>query len=158
MHIRPATTNDTDKIIDVVQSAYKFSYRGFVPDEYLNSLSINDELKKKWNGYVQKYECYVAEKDEIINAFLMLDCDDETKVFEICILYVAPKFQKNGIGSQMVSHACNIKKKRGYSKCKLWTIKNGPAINFYEKTGFIASGQEKSWKFDIPIIEMIKAL
>ena len=46
MHIRPATTNDTDKIIDVVQSAYKFSYRGFVPDEYLNSLNINDELKK----------------------------------------------------------------------------------------------------------------
>jgi GNAT superfamily N-acetyltransferase len=158
MQIRDSVTDDTKSVIEMVQSSYKFSYRGYLPDEYLDNLSINQELLAKWLNYIQNHERYVAESQGKIVAFLMVDGDKKAKIFEICILYVSPDYQKKGIGSSMVDYICNIKKEQSYEKCKLWTIKKGPSVVFYVKNGFIATSEEKSWKFDIPIIKMIKEL
>ena len=37
-------------------------------------------------------------------------------------------------------------------------MKNGPSVFFIKKLGFIETFEEKSWKFDVPIIKMIKDL
>ena len=60
MKIRKATLDDVFDIIEVVQSSYKFSYRGYLPDDYLDNLCITEDILQKWQGYLQKYECYVA--------------------------------------------------------------------------------------------------
>ena len=158
MQIRKAITTDIKHIIETVQASYKFSYRGYLPDEYLDDLSVTEDILEKWHNYIQKYECYAAEKQNQIVAFTMLDSNKDAKIFEICILYVRPEYQKQGIGSLLVNYVCNIKKQQAYKKSKLWTMKNGPSIKFYEKKGFIATSEEKPWKFDIPIVKMIKNL
>ena len=158
MQIRRAVTSDALPVIETVQASYKFSYRGYLPDKYLDELSINEELLTKWRNYIQNNECYVSEKSEQIVAFMMTDSDKETKIFEICILYVNPDYQKQGIGSSILDYIFDIKRKQSYKKCKLWTMKEGPAILFYKKNGFITTDLEKPWKFGIPIIKMIKEL
>ncbi len=158
MKIRKAVIDDAENIINVVQSSYKFSYRGYMPDDYLDSLSIKEDILEKWRNYIQKYECYVAEKQNKIFAFIMSDDKEDAKIFEICILYVKPEYQKQGIGSLMVDYICDMKKRQAYKKSELWTMKNGPALKFYEKKGFVVTNEEKPWKFDIPIIKMIKNL
>ena len=157
MPIREAIHEDLYYIIEVVQSSYKFSYRGYLPDEYLDSLCINEDILLKWQGYLQKYECYVVERDEQIVAFLMLDTSLK-EVFEINILYVRPEYQKKGIGSQLVDYACNIKRANGYKKCNVWTMKEGPAISFYQSNGFVSSEEEKAWKFGLIIERFFKHL
>ena len=158
MKIREATVNDIPNIIEVVQSSYKFSYRGYLPDEYLDGLCITEDVLQKWLGYIQKNECYVFETQSQIVAFMMLESNKETKICEICILYVKPEFQKQGIGSLMVDNVCDTKRKQNYNKCEVWTMKNGPSTIFYEKIGFVATSEEKAWKFDVPIIKMVKEL
>ncbi len=158
MKIRIATIEDTAPIIDTVQSSYKFSYRGYLPNEYLDGLSITEDVTEKWRNYLQKYECYVAEKQGQIVAFLMVESNIETKILEICILYVRPEYQKQGIGSSMLNYICDMKRRQKYEKSILWTMKNGPSIGFYKKMGFITTTEEKVWKFDNQIIKMIKEL
>ena len=157
MQIRKAIIEDVRNIIEVVQASYKFSYRGYLPDEYLDDLSITDDVFEKWKNYINKKESYVAEHQNQIVAFMMLDSSSE-ECFEICILYVKPENQKIGFGSSLVNYAFDIKKSSGYKRCELWTIKNGPSMGFYNKVGFIMTGEEKSWKFDIPIVRMIKGV
>ena len=158
MKIREATVNDIQNIIEVVQSSYKSSYRGYLPDEYLDGLCITEDIFQKWLGYIQKNECYIFETQNQIVAFMMLESNKETKICEICILYVNPDYQKQGIGSSILDYIFDIKRKQSYKKCKLWTMKEGPAILFYKKNGFITTDLEKPWKFGIPIIKMIKEL
>ena len=157
MQIRKTTLDDVFDIIEVVQSSYKFSYRGYLPDDYLDNLCITEDILQKWQGYLQKYECYVAEKQKRIVAFMMLDTPS-TEVFEINILYVKPEYQKMGIGSQLVDYACDIKKASGYKKCSVWTMKNGPAISFYRSLRFIFTGEEREWKFGLQIEHFCKDL
>lgn len=158
MLIREAKIEEVNSIVELIQASYKFSYRGYVPDEYLDNLSITEDILKKWRSYLQKYECYVAEEENQIIAFLMLDNNKKIKTFEICVLYVKPKYQKQGIGSSLVKFACDMKKKNKYQKCELLTIKNGPSTTFYEKIDFIKTTEEKACKFTIPIIKFEKKL
>ena len=103
MQIRKAIVGDVKNVIEVVQASYKFSYRGYLSDEYLDGLAITDDVLEKWKNYINKKECYVAEYQNQIVAFTMLDSNEETKIFEICILYVRPEYQKQGIGSLLVN-------------------------------------------------------
>ena len=157
MKIRKATEKDVSDVVNIIQSSYKFSYRGYLPDDYLDDLCVTDDVLLKWNKYIKNYECYVAVKQKSPIAFLMLD-DNKTENFEVCVLYVAPDYQKIGIGSSLLNHVFEIMKNKGYKECFVWTMKDGPSIGFYSNRGFKITGDEKAWKFDIPIVKMIKKI
>lgn len=157
MQIRKALLKDTSAIVELIQHTYKVSYQGYLPDKYLNDLHITEDILTKWNDRLKRHECYVVQEQEQIVAFLMLE-DEPTEIFEICVLYVKPNYQKKGIGSLLVKYACEIKEKSGYKLCKVWTMKNGPSIAFYNKMGFFTTNEEQLWKFDNRIIKMEKRL
>lgn len=157
MKIRRAVPADALAIKNVHYKTYQVSYRGYVPNEYLDNLIITDDLLQKTQKMLSHTECYVVEEQNSLNAFAYIGELNEY-IFEINALYVLPEYQKLGVGSLLVNHICNIKKDMAYKKCLVWTMKNGSSVKFYHKHGFQPTGNEKVWKFDIPIIELIKIM
>ena len=124
-------------------------------------LTINDEIVERTARYLETAECYVAENEQQIIAFAYM-VDHENNLTEIQALYVDPLFQKQGVGTKLAEYVTGLKKKAGYTKCAVWTLKFGPSLPFYHKMGFIETQNEKKWHpkefTDIPIIELSKNL
>ena len=157
MIIRLATVEDAYVIKDVHISAYKTSYRGFLPDDVLDAMHIDDEIINKTKKCLEETECHVVEESGKIIAFAYISYP-ETDVFEINAIYVHPNHQKVGAGSLLIDKICKDKKNKNFKNCVVWTMKNGPSLPFYYKKGFITTSEEKMWKYDIPIIMLKKEL
>lgn len=134
MKIRKATLKDAKDIKSAHYHAYQVNYRGYVPDDFLDSLVFDEAAVQRMADYMKKDEFYVAEKEGHVIGFAELRYPEEG-VVEIGGLYVHPDFQKLGAGSSLVKKICQMKKTKGYEKVILWTIKNGPSIGFYTKQG-----------------------
>ncbi len=136
-------------------SAYQTCYRGYLPDEYLDSLVVNEDVVDRTAKYIEANECYLIE-DEVQEkvAFVYLAYPKDRKdTFEIQAIYVHPECQKKGVGRFFVNELTRMKKEEGFQKVIAWTIKEGPSIGFYEKTGFYQiEGENKFWRFDIPLV------
>ena len=164
MKVRPAIPTDAKAVKAVHYYAYQISYRGYLPDDYLNGLVFDEATITRTAQKIRETEYYVAEKNEKVIGFANL-CYPEEKTVEVQTLYVHPNFQKQGAGSALLDEICKIKKNAGYRKVVLWTIKDGPSLGFYEKKGFQPSSVPeknmplyKPWKFDVSIIRLEKDL
>ena len=164
MKIRPAVPSDAKSVKSAQYYAHQVSYRGYLPDDYLDSIVFDDAVVERTAKKIKKGEYYVAEKNGKVVGFTCL-CYPEDKTVEVQTLYVHPDFQRQGAGSALLNEICKIKKKAGYTKLVAWTIKNGPSLGFYHKKGFQPSSVPeknmdlyKPWKFDIPIIRLERDL
>lgn len=148
----------TIKIIHV--NAYQKCYRGYLPDDFLDSLSVSDDVVERTARFIEANECYLIEVDNEKVAFVYLAYPkDRTDTFEIQAIYVHPDCQRKGVGRFFVNELAQMKKKEGFQKVIAWTIKEGPSIGFYEKTGFYQiEGENKFWRFDIPLVCFEKEL
>ena len=158
MKIRRATPTDAKAVKAAHFYAYRISYRGYLPDDYLDSMTFDAATIERTAQRIKEVEYYVAEKDKQVIGFANL-CYPEEKTVEVQTLYVHPNFQKQGAGSALLDEICRIKKKAGFQKLVVWTMKNGPSLGFYQKKGLKYSQSPegkmplyKPWKFDIPIV------
>ena len=160
MKIRKATLADAKDIKSAHYHAWTTNYRGYAPNEYLDSMKFDSKSIQEMANYMKEDEFYVAEENGHVIGFTELKYPDD-KTVEIGGLYVHPDFQKMGAGSALMKKVCRMKKKLSYTKLILWTIKDGPSLGFYEKQGlkpsnvpekkygpFIAIRLEKDLVFD----------
>ena len=159
MKIRRATPNDAAGVKSAHYHAYQVNYKGYLPNDYLDSMPFDEAIIERTANYIKDHEYYVAEQDGHVIGFVRLTYP-EKKVVEIEALYVHPEFQKKGAGTALMNKVCSVKKKEGYTKLVLWTMKEGPSLGFYQKQCMKQSEniKEKFWKFDIPIIRLEKNL
>lgn len=157
--IRKATPNDARDIKSIHYHTYQVCYRGYLPDDFLDNMHFDEATIERTADRIKKIEYYVAEFNNRIVGFSALDYPKE-KTVEIQMLYVHPDFQKQGAGSALMNKICNLKKEEGYKKLVAWTIKDGPAVGFYQKRGLQKSKVPagKFWKLDIAIIQFEKKL
>lgn len=157
INIRRATPDDAYDIKKIHIATYQKSYRGYVPDDYLDAMILDDEVIERTKKYLQTAECWIASYLTEPAGFAYISYPSD-KTFEIQALYVHPQYQKQGIGSALVNDLCEIKRSQGFFKCEVWTMKSGPSVPFYEKIKFKKTDEEKMWKFEIPIIKLEKDL
>lgn len=156
--IRTAKPEDAILIKTIHIKAYQKSYRGYLPDEFLDNLKIDDDVIERTKKYIEKTEGYIVSKGEDAIAFCYVNNLSENE-FEIQAIYADPNHHKNGAGRQLVNYLCEMKKQKGYKTCIAWTMKHGPSKGFYEKTGFKRmDNDEKMWKFDVPLIKYTKII
>jgi ribosomal protein S18 acetylase RimI-like enzyme len=56
--------------------------------------------------------------------------------FDLDELDVLPPYRNRGVGTQLIAHAENLARERGFSEMWLTTEINNPAIRLYERHGF----------------------
>jgi GNAT superfamily N-acetyltransferase len=137
MTIRPATADDARPIAQVHVASWRAAYRGLVPDEVLDRMSV-DERAQRWAEWIGVKTVLVAEADDgAVTGFAAASADTG----EIHALYVAPDHWRRGIGAALLAAAHQALIAAGRDQAVLWVFaENGPARAFYAAHGYAPDG------------------
>ena len=80
---------------------------------------------------------YVATNEDNLTGYIVLSSDTDSKI-EIETLYVMPKFQREGVGKQLIQQSLALAGKTIW--LSTWEL-NHRAIAFYNKIGFKETGE-----------------
>ena len=143
MMVRHATMEDISRIAEIIVFGKRVAYRSIFQNDYfsfneLQVLSIIDEFRAN-SSMINNFLVY---DDGIVRGVInRMNKGDET---EICEFYVEPFFKRIGIGHELMNTLVKEAGKEGKKRIFLWVIKeNLPARSFYEKNGFVPTGEEK---------------
>ncbi|HLJ30121.1 MAG TPA: GNAT family N-acetyltransferase [Candidatus Angelobacter sp.] len=141
--IRSATPVDARAIATIHVEAWRAAYRGIVPDEYLDSLSI-DGRESAWrqNLLTADTSTWVAQESDAIVGWISAgpsrDTDAGTSAGEIWAVYVAPGCWGKGVGRSLCVQAERHLRTEGFIAVTLWVLKdNERAVKFYQSNGFV---------------------
>lgn len=141
---RKARVEDYEGIYYVSCYSWDETYRGYMPDQYLDDRINNFEMRSlKTKKYLKK----LADEDNI-DKYLV--CEVDGKIVGICqylnsqndsykgmgllgALYVLKKYQGLGIGKELFKLAVDGLIEMGYEKMYLECLIGNRTINFYKK-------------------------
>lgn len=139
--IRKIEIFDLASIQKITTVSWNETYRGIVPNEFLDELFINEE--DRINKLTNKYE-------EIKDNYLVLDIESNVVGFvkygksneyenygEIYALYILKEYQGYGYGKLLVNEAIKNIKDMGYNKMIISCLEGNKANDFYKHIGGI---------------------
>lgn len=156
IQLRRATVADAEAIAAIRIEGWRTTYRGMIPDSYLDDMNMNENLLH-WRTILQALPTkedalcvYVAVSDNEIVGFVSAMKLAEPKLGkegEINAIYIRPQWQRCGIGKRMMHKAARSLQAMGCQSCVIWVIDgNAQARNFYEELGAeILVEQDFSW-------------
>jgi ribosomal protein S18 acetylase RimI-like enzyme len=148
IHLRHATPADAKAIATVHVRTWQAAYRGLVPQDFLDGLSIprretwwREELSVTPNERMP----WIAESDTGIAGFVSVgasrDPDADARTGEVYAIYVDPDCWNRGIGRNLLQHGTRDLKGAGNGKATLWVLaSNDRARTFYEAAGWRTDG------------------
>ena len=129
--IRKAESNDLARIAEILVFNYRlYFYPIFQSDEYYFSELQVPSLMKDYETELDSLYVY---DDGVVKGFIKIEGT------YIARLFVEPVLQNASIGSRLLEYAVNE-----HHADHLWALeKNVKAIRFYERHGFVATGEKK---------------
>jgi GNAT superfamily N-acetyltransferase len=152
--IRRASPGDARSVAEVHVGSWRHAYRGLLPDEYLDRLSVDDREAKWREAFGEEGSgAFVAEAGDRIVGFASFgasrDDDASETVGEVPAIYVAPSELGRGVGRQLLEAASAALRDAGYRRATLWVLEaNERARRFYEKAGWTWDGSVDRHDFD----------
>ena len=149
--IRRRQRKDCFRLAQVVAEAWNETYKGLVPDWFLEELNNNVEERgtKSYNEYNESdNNKFVLEVDGEIVGFTNFGptTDEELNNYgEIFALYVLKEYKGNGYGKKLVETATQELKKMGFDKMIIACLKGNPSNEFYKHIGgkYLKDGEYK---------------
>jgi GNAT superfamily N-acetyltransferase len=143
-HVREARQNDFEGIAKVRVDTWRVAYKGIVPDDFLESLSYQ-RIAERWREIFWEDKSpgmatFVAEneREDIVGIAVCGPEQNDDPVYrgEIYILYVLPRYHRQGIGHALVA-ACvqHLVQQLVVETLLIWTIAESPYRRFYESLG-----------------------
>lgn len=139
---RRATAADAAAIAALRVDSWRTSYRGVIPESYLDSMRADDSAAM-WSQVLQAERpgiaVFVAAADEEIVGFASgmllspakLDCDAE-----LTAIYLKPIAQRGGAGRRLLALVAEAMQRNNASSLLTWVIAdNKPARKFFEELG-----------------------
>jgi putative acetyltransferase len=126
MLIRRGTPQDVDAILAIWLDASVTAHSFIDPDYWMSKVDSMRTL------YLAASATYIAQKDNEIVGFLMIDQDT------VSALFIHPKQQGLGHGSQLLAHV----KSAHAQLCLCVYKKNIASIKFYQRQGFIITAEQ----------------
>lgn len=154
--LRRATVADAEAIAAVRVEGWQTTYRGMIPDDYLDQLTVDENLLY-WRRILEalpaaddKACVYVAESEGHVIGFVSMTVLPEPKLgyrAELGALYIRPAWQRAGIGRRMLHKVARTLQNQGIDNLLVWVLSgNQLARNFYEELGAeLLTEQEFSW-------------
>jgi ribosomal protein S18 acetylase RimI-like enzyme len=161
VRIRPALPEDIPVLARVHVATWQSAYRGIIPDEQLDGLSI-PESEETWRENVRRSgrTNLVAEAAGQVVGFVAFgparsrDLNPVT-IGEIYGIYLEPSVWRRGYGGALMAEALRQLSEQGFSEVMLWTWEiNEPARAFYERLGFISDAAVVSDRFGPELTEL----
>lgn len=163
MLIRRATPGDVTALATVHVRSWQAAYRGLMPDEVLDGLSV-ERRAGMWRAILQSglagHVLLVAEGEgegegpdgDALCGFVHVgparDADLGPESAELASLYLQPEVWGRGAGRALMAGAVDAMRDVGYASAVLWVlVTNEPARRFYEIAGWSCDGTEKSELF-----------
>ncbi|MFZ6640507.1 GNAT family N-acetyltransferase [Undibacterium sp. TC4M20W] len=143
--LRRATVDDAEAIAAVRVESWQATYRGMIPDNYLDEMRVEDSMLQ-WRQILQAMSqaedricVYVAESEGHIIGFasgMMLPEPKLGMQAELTAVYLRPAWQRSGIGRRMLHKVARTLQAQGAESLLVWVISgNDIARNFYEELG-----------------------
>jgi GNAT superfamily N-acetyltransferase len=154
--IRAARPEDARPVAEVHVDSWRHTYRGVLPDEYLDRLSVDDR-ESMWLGAFAdpdpKSGALVAEADGHLVGFasfgLSRDEDAPDGTGEVPAIYVEPAALGTGVGRELFAAVTETLRDAGFTRATLWVLEaNASARRFYEKAGWSWDGAVSTHMFD----------
>ncbi len=161
MLIRRATPGDVIAVATVHVRSWQAAYRGLMPDEVLDGLSV-ERRADMWRSILQTglagHVVLVAETDgarqggDALCGFVHVgparDADLGLDTAELSSIYLLPEAWGCGSGRALMAGAVEAMREAGYASAVLWVlVGNERARRFYEIAGWSCDGTEKSERF-----------
>jgi GNAT superfamily N-acetyltransferase len=139
--IRAAEPEDADAIARVHVDSWRTTYRGLVPDPYLDGMSLQ-EYEVRWrrmlNEYAATNHTFVASVGGEIVGFASCGRDrDQDAIYtgELYAIYVLEEHQRRGLGRRLVDAVVRRLLELEHSSMLVWVLASNPARTFYEALG-----------------------
>lgn len=162
--IRDAVPDDARAIAEVHVRSWQAAYRGELPDDYLDGLSI-DERERMWAGLLAAPEpraaIFVATDDDgrvvgFTGVGPSRDDDALDETGEVRTIYLRPEWFDKGAGRDLFARANDRLRELGFSRATLWVLAtNERSRRFYEKAGWVFDGTESAHQnqcLNMPIV------
>ena len=139
MIIRDAVYSDIDNIAKLYISNWKETYKGLLPEDYLNSLT-KEYAVEKWNKYLKsENHIFVAyEENEFLGFVASKKDDNEECYWYLDSLHITKNSRGTGIGTKLIYKVGKYALTNGYQCMSICIVKgNDSAKSIYKKLGAV---------------------
>jgi RimJ/RimL family protein N-acetyltransferase len=160
--VRPAVVDDADAIALVHARSWQAAYRGFMPDELLDSLDVAARARRERERLERLppgVAVFVAidPTGQTVGFAQVGDYEDGDGSGQVYAIYVDPEHWGTGAGRALMAAALDFLTADRPRPVRLWALDgNERARRFYERCGFVADGATGSHpvrgKFEVPTI------
>jgi len=157
--VRDAEPRDAEVCAAIHVASWKAAYRGMMPDEYLDKLSIDDRLpgwqrilgSKQPSGTV----IVVIEDDGVVRGFASCrSVPDAPMSGEVGSIYLDPGSWDRGLGAELMAVVTQRARGLGLRELTLWVHpQNHRARAFYKRGGWVDDDAERYavvWGLEVP--------
>jgi ribosomal protein S18 acetylase RimI-like enzyme len=138
--IRQALPADARAIAEVRVGAWRKTYRGLIPDAYLDAMSVEGSMAL-WDRVLtaspNTTNTFVAERDGQVIGFasgMMLSEPKHGFDAELTGLYLVPEAQREGLGTRLTATVAAAQRSHGATSMIVWVIAGNKAARaFYER-------------------------
>ena len=140
MHIRQAQLKDAEGIAKVHVDSWRTTYKGIIPNEYLDGLSYEqrEELWVKNMGNPDNYVVVAENSDGRIVGFATAGKRGENqteKAADLTSIYLFADMQGYGIGKMLMKELFVYFTQNGYERIFVEVLKENETRHFYEYYG-----------------------
>lgn len=139
MLIRKAELEDVAGIAKVHVDSWRTTYKGIVPDSFLESLSY-EEREQIWKSGIERNQVYIAEDEEGQIVGFASGGEERTGKYdayrgELYAIYLLEGQHGRGIGQKLFQSVVDDLKEKQLNSMLIWALAENPACHFYEKLG-----------------------
>lgn len=149
--IRPAQRDDASTIARIQVATWRSTYRGLVPDDYLDNMR-EERSAKIWADVLSRIDEAKAPSEAADQPLFLVAEDpahgvvgyvlggkerDQDPVYkaELYAIYILKDFQRRGIGRRLVQAFARGMLQRGYHNLLVWVLAENRSRHFYESLG-----------------------